>query len=140
MPGRTLGGVDDRAAAAASLKDPTLGTASAVRLFFPEDPAGWPFTVTMPQASQVRIVMHLDALMHQGLFRPESHRWIHGFRGTVSVDLARLTFVNSPVCGWMINLSRSARPGRTEVHGTSPRVREIMRFLRLDALMTIAEA
>jgi hypothetical protein len=130
--------MDDRGAAA-PLKDATLGTVSAARLFFPEDPASWPFTVTMPAASQVRVAVHLDALMHAGLFRPESHRWVHGFRGTVQVDLARLTFVNSPICGWMINLSRSARPGRMEVHGTSPRVREIMRFLRLDALMVIVE-
>jgi hypothetical protein len=115
----------------------TRHTASAARLYAPVDPELWPYTATMPSPALVVIALKADALAHGRLFARESYYWIHGFRGTVHLDLAQLSFINSRLCAWIINVSQSALPARVEVLHANPRVREIMRGLGLDKVMDI---
>ena len=119
------------------MTDTTRATYSALRLFFPEDGLDLPFSVLNQPGRVVLLTMMQNSLNHRALDDERSYRWVHGLRGRVVVDLARMTTVNSALCGWLVGLMQSAKPSPVTLINANARVGETLRLLRLDVLMTI---
>jgi anti-anti-sigma regulatory factor len=110
-----------------------------VTTFLPNPEHAWPYSVTIPDPAHIVIVLKADAVA-KVMFQRESYQWVHGFTGTVVLDLVHLAYVNSRLCAWIINLQQAAQPAKIEIRHASPRVVEIMRSLGMDKIMAITTA
>ena len=119
--------------------DTTRATLSALRMFQPDEGMDVPFTVVNRPGRVVEITLQANALNHRMLDDERSYRWLHGLRGRVIVNLARVPTVNSALCGWLVGLMHAAKPSPMTLVGANARVGETLRLLRLDALMTIKD-
>jgi len=69
------------------------------------------------------------------LLGPEAHR------GKVLLDMAQTTFIDSSALGWLLGCSKRFREstGRLVLHSVAPVVLDVLRVMRLDRVLQIAE-
>jgi len=118
------------------MNDQSKHTACAQRLFYPEEGIDLPFEVAN-RPGVVVIILDPKAMQAALMTDPRSHRWIHGARDRVVVDLSRIQMINSSICGWLTDQVRSAKPAAVSITGANKRVAGTLHMLGLDSLMKV---
>ena len=118
------------------MTDPTQHTATAQRLFYPDEDLDLPFTV-INHPGVVIITLHPEAVLDPLLVDVRAYRWIQGVHGRVIVDVSRIQTIDSRCCGWLVNLLRVAKPAVVSISGATERVAATLKMLGLDTLIEI---
>jgi hypothetical protein len=102
-------------------------------------PAGLdlPFTMRFETQQALVIEMLRKATEEKSLSQAVSYAWIHGFTGSITVDMAKLVTINSMMCAWIIGLQQEAAGAKMSLINCSPRVVSVIRALRMDAFIEV---
>ncbi|MBA2480367.1 MAG: hypothetical protein H0V44_06875 [Planctomycetes bacterium] len=95
-----------------------------------------PFILASSDAGVV-VTLASDAGLHEAIAHPQSWEWADTVAGHVVIDASRLRMMNSPLCGWLVNLMRACGSRRLLMTGANARVRETLRLLKLDTLIPV---
>ncbi len=101
-------------------------------------PAGYQPPFLMAEESDGTVItLMVDAGLHPAIVQPQNWTWVTALPGRIIVDVSLLKVINSPLCGWLINLLRAAPSRCVVVAGANARVRETLRLLKLDTLIPV---
>lgn len=95
-----------------------------------------PFTI-IRHPDRVMITIHRDAGQHEGLITSQSYAWIQDMKGTVELDFAQLTAVNSLLVAWLFHLVQAGRLSSLVIRRANSFVVGQLKQFYLDRFVTI---
>jgi hypothetical protein len=95
-----------------------------------------PFTI-IRHPDRVLITVHRDAGSHEGLITQQSYSWIHEITGTVELDFAQLTAINSLLVAWLFHLVQAGRLSSLVIRHANKFIVGQLKQFYLDRFVTI---